>query len=211
MIITDIVEYKTNRYKIWIEQEFAFVLYKGELRIYGIELGKELEEDYYQEILHKVLPKRAKMRSMYLLQKKSYTEQQLNGKLRMAFYPEEVIIEAIEYLKSYRYIDDEQYARDYIFYQSTKRSKKTIKMKLLERGIDSQLIESLFEEMDPNQQLAHEISQVKKIIEKKTRCTEFTEEELDYESKQKIYQMLIRKGYSSEAIRIGMDAIGEDL
>ena len=120
MIITDIVEYKTNRYKIWIEQEFAFVLYKGELRIYGIELGKELEEDYYQEILHKVLPKRAKMRSMYLLKKKSNKEQKLNSKLRMAFYPEEVIIEAIEYLKSYRYIDDEQYARDYIFYQSSK-------------------------------------------------------------------------------------------
>ena len=95
MIVTDIVEMDKKRSKIYINGEFAFVIYKGELRDYSIKEGQELSESNYQEILDVVLPKRCKLRAMNLLQKKDYTEKQLRDKLSEGLYPREIIDDAI--------------------------------------------------------------------------------------------------------------------
>ena len=44
MIVTDIVELDKKRSKIFIDGEFSFVLYKGELRDYSIREGHELSD-----------------------------------------------------------------------------------------------------------------------------------------------------------------------
>ena len=44
MKITGIEEVSKSRSKIDIDNEFAFVLYKGELRLYQIVLGEEISE-----------------------------------------------------------------------------------------------------------------------------------------------------------------------
>ena len=116
MIVTEMIPLTKNRYKIYIDNEFAFVLYKGELHIYQIDVGNEVSIENFEEIVTKLLPKRAKMRAMNLLQKRTYTEKQLTDKLRDGFYPEDVIEDAINYVKSFRYIDDLRYAVDYITY-----------------------------------------------------------------------------------------------
>ena len=67
MRVTKIEELSKARCKIFIEQEFAFVLYKGELRLYRIREDEEITQADYQEIMEKVLPKRAKLRAMNLL------------------------------------------------------------------------------------------------------------------------------------------------
>ena len=41
MIVTDIVEFDKKRKKVYIDGEFAFVLYSGELRDYDIKKDKE--------------------------------------------------------------------------------------------------------------------------------------------------------------------------
>ena len=45
MIVTDIIFLDKKRDKVYIDDEFAFVLYKGELRTYGICEEKKLTED----------------------------------------------------------------------------------------------------------------------------------------------------------------------
>jgi len=40
MIITDLVDFNKKRVKVFIDEEFAFVLYKGELNLYGIKVGE---------------------------------------------------------------------------------------------------------------------------------------------------------------------------
>ena len=45
MLVTQVTEVTKSRSKVYIDQEFAFVLYKGELRLYEIEEGKELKEN----------------------------------------------------------------------------------------------------------------------------------------------------------------------
>ena len=118
MTVTQLVKVSSSREKVYIDQNFAFVLYKGEIHKYGICEGKEISTEVYEELMGRVLPKRATLRCMNLLQSKDYTAEQLRRKLRLGFYPEEIIEEAIAYVASYRYIDDERYALDYITYHS---------------------------------------------------------------------------------------------
>ena len=71
MKVSDIVELDKKRVKVYIDGEYAFVLYKGELRDYGVKLGEVISDENYEAIISELLPKRATKRAMNLLQKKN--------------------------------------------------------------------------------------------------------------------------------------------
>ncbi len=64
MMVTKIEEINNKKVRVFIDNEFAFVLYKGELRLYKVKEGEEICDEAYSEIVEKVLPKRAKLRCM---------------------------------------------------------------------------------------------------------------------------------------------------
>ena len=99
-----------------LDYEFAFVLYKGELRLYGISVGNELPRDTYDKLIDEVLTKRCKLRAMNLLKERSYTEKKLRIKLERGQYPAICVDRAMDYVRSFGYINDMQYAEDYLFY-----------------------------------------------------------------------------------------------
>ena len=45
MIVTKVEPLSKTKYKIYLNHQFAFVLYKGELRSYKISDGRELREE----------------------------------------------------------------------------------------------------------------------------------------------------------------------
>jgi regulatory protein len=51
MVVTKVEMLTKIKYKVYLDEEFAFVLYKGELSHYRIVEGTLLEEDTVQEIL----------------------------------------------------------------------------------------------------------------------------------------------------------------
>ena len=205
MIVTDIVEMDKKRSKIYINGEFAFVIYKGELRDYSIKEGQELSDSNYQEILDVVLPKRCKLRAMNLLQKKDYTEKQLHDKLSEGLYPREIIDDAIHYVKAYHYLDDERYARDYITYHMSIRSKNRIIQDLSGKGISKDIFMPIVEELYVEEDSDVELDQIKKLLIKKHFDPELTE----YKEKQKIMAFLMRKGFQMSDIRRAMDLYDE--
>lgn len=138
--------------------------------------------------------KRAKLRCMHLLEKRDYTEKQLRDKLRMGktAYTEEQIDGAIEYVKSFHYVDDARYARQYIEAMSTRKSKRQIAQELYQRGVDRELVEMAFED-------AGEISEEEQIqawLVKK----QFDPEQADLKETQRMYAFLMRKGFQSSEI-----------
>lgn len=205
MIISEIKELDKKRVKVYIDNEFAFVLYKGELRDYIIKEGQELSEANYQEIMDVVLPKRCKLRAMNLLQKKDYTEKQLHDKLSEGLYPREIIVDAIHYVKAYHYLDDERYARDYIAYHMSIRSKNRIIQDLLGKGISKDIFMPIVEELYVEEDSDVELDQIKKLLIKKHYDPELTE----YKEKQKIMAFLLRKGFQMSDIRRAMDLYDE--
>ena len=51
MLVTQVTELSKSRSKVYIDQEFAFVLYKGELRLYHIKESEELRPEDYRTII----------------------------------------------------------------------------------------------------------------------------------------------------------------
>lgn len=209
MLITNVKEYKKGRYEVYLNDEFAFVLYKGELKSFKIEQGRELSDNIFDEIMNTVLPKRAKKRAMNLLLKNDMTEKKLREKLLEGKYPESSVDTAIEYVKSYHYIDDSRYAHNFIASKASSNSKAVIRNKLLEKGVSKNIIEneiSLYYEEDPlNENIEEDL--IKQQIIKKCKGNY----NLDYESKRKLIASLYRKGFSIDKVERVLLDITSDL
>ena len=207
MVVTDIIEVTKAKSRVFLDGEFAFVLYKGELRLYKLRKDGEVSEKTVEEILHTLLPKRAKKRSLMLLQKKDYTEMELRRKLHEGEYPQNAIDEAIDYVKSFHYIDDERYCKAYINCYSSKWSKQQITTKLLAKGIDKRLTYTVYEELLQDGQLnCNEEDLIRDIVRKKHYDSNVS----DVKQRQKLYQHLLYKGFSMEKIKQVLGENNED-
>lgn len=197
MRVTQIVELSKSRSKVYIEQEFAFVLYKGELRLYHIRENEELAEKDYRVIMEEVLPKRAKLRAMNLLKNRDYTTAQLRNKLKQGEYPDTIIEQALEYVASFHYTDDLRYALDYITYNENSKSRRKIEQDLQAKGIARDVMEQAWSEWQEQGGSQDEQAMIVKLLEKK----HYNPEETDYKEQQRMYGFLMRKGFSMDAIR----------
>ena len=201
-VVTKIEEYDKKRSKVYLDEEFAFLLYKGELSEYKIMQGENITDDVYHKIVAEVLVKRAKKRCLNLLQKKNYTEYKLREKLREGLYSPEMIDEAIVYVKSFHYIDDYRYACDYIFYHKESETKKKIEEKLRIKGIEQDILQQAFgDSYDEGEELQTELEQADKLLRKKG----YDYKSMDWKDKQKIYAYLLRKGISNSVIKRAME------
>lgn len=203
MVVTQISDFSKNRSKIYIDYEFAFVLYKGELHLYHIKEGKELMDTDYQIILKEVLPKRAKLRCLNLLKNRDYTQKQIVDKLKKGGYPDCTVDVAIEYLKSFGYIDDIKYASDYISFHANLYSSQKIMYKLLQKGISKNCIEEAFSMWREEGNQQNEKEMIQKFLEKKNweNCKK------DKKEQQRMIACLYRKGFQIDHIRSVLESM----
>ncbi len=193
MQIIQVAELDKKRVKIRLEDGTCFALYKGEKRQYGLIEGEEVSQEVFQEICREILIKRARKRTMHLLERKDWTEAQLRLKLSQGYYPDEVIEDAIAYVKSYHYLDDLRFAQNYVRNQKNKKSQRSIQMNLLGKGIAKDFIQQALEE-EYEQENEREL--ILKWIEKK----QYSSDTADLKEKQRMYLFLMRKGFHSSDI-----------
>lgn len=202
MQITGVEELSKSRSRVFIDGEFGFVLYKGELRSYGIREGETLSRETYEAILGELLPKRAKLRAMKLLTKREYTESQLRKKLEEGFYPPQIIEEALAYVADFNYTDDLRYAVTFITDHETTRSRKRIEQDLRAKGISGEVLERAWEEWEERGGRQDEQAMIRALLAKK----KYDPETADPAEKRRIYAFLMRRGYASEEIRRAMNS-----
>ena len=186
--VEEISEYKKGRYRVLLEDGTSWILYKGEVWAYRLEPGVEVPEALAEEIRTEVIGKRAKKRAMHLLEQMDRTEYGLREKLRQGEYQEEAIEDAVAYVKSYHYLDDERYARNYILSYQNTRSRQRIQQDLLRKGIDKRLIEQVLEEAYEGE----ELQMIRQLLQKKHYDTG-----TDMKEKRRIYAFLLRRGFKS--------------
>lgn len=196
MIVTQLKGMSRSRYRIYVDDQFAFVLYGGELREFGIEEGKEISETVYQQIMTGILPKRAKKRALNLLESRDYTSGQLREKLRQGDYPAACIDEAIAYVKSYGYVDDLRYAKDFINYHLENKSRTRMEQDLMRKGVNRDIIEMAFDELEQMGNRQDESAIIAQLLEKK----KYDARTASKQDKQRMYGFLYRKGFHTDAI-----------
>jgi len=201
MIVTRIEQLGRSRYKIYLDDKTTFVLYRGELKTYDVSENKELTQDNYDKILSEVLVKRARLRAMNLLMKHSFTVRQLRNKLSDGGYPDKIVDDALDYVISYGYVNDEAYALDYIECHREDKSVKRIKRDLANKGIDGEIINNSLAQIMESYEPVDEFGQIKRLLDKK----HYDPNTATYEEKQKLGAFLFRKGFDMDMIRKSLD------
>ncbi|MDR2025295.1 MAG: recombination regulator RecX [Hungatella sp.] len=201
MTVTEIVPVDKRRSKVILEEDFTLVLYRGEIRKFGIEEGKPLSEETYQVILKEVLFKRARERVLFLLKSSDKTEQELRRKLKDGGYPREAADYAIDFLKKHNFINDQDYGRRYVEFNSGRKSERQIRYELQRKGLDKEVIQELLSE-----QPVDEVAQIQNYVKKK--C--LNPEEMDFKQRSKMMAALGRKGFSYDAISRVLGSIYSD-
>lgn len=201
MIISRLEEAK-SKIKVYIDEEYAFTLLYSELQDYQLREGLELSIELYDDLLWKVLFPRAKEKALAALQFKDRCEQELRRKLKDNGFPEEVIREAVNYVKYYGYLDDERYAAVYVKSRMGRKSKQMLRMELLQKGVEQSLIQNVLNQIyaEAEEEADYEdpeLIAIRKAINKKTKCPE----ELSAIEKQKLMASLYRKGFEPSKIR----------
>ena len=197
MIVTGIEEITKSRSRVRIDGEFAFVLYRGELRHFHLEVGEEFRERDYEQIMHEILPKRAKLRAMNLLMKKDYTTAKLRRKLEEGEYPEEIIQEALDYVASFHYTDDLRYCLDYIQCHCESRTRMRMEQDLRTKGIDRDLMEQAFRKWEEDGGAQDEECMIRDLFRKRG----FDPDHASLAQRKKEYGFLLRKGFSAERVK----------
>lgn len=190
--IKDLIPKDKGKSAILFEDGTEVVLYKGEVRKLGLKEGMVVSEELYHQIMVEILGIRAKKRAMHLLERQDRTEKQLYDKLKQNGYPESCIEEAVSYVKSYHYIDDLRYARNHIRYHQEKKSLQRLKVDLMRKGVSKEVIEAAIEE----EYLFDEKRKIRELLEKK----HYSNGTMDENSKRKIYQFLLRRGFKSSDV-----------
>lgn len=137
--------------------------------------------------------RRAKLRALHLLTAMDRTEANLREKL-LASYGEEAAEIAVEYVKSYGYLDDERFVKNYIESKSRTKSRRQIEQELIcRKGVSREAVERGFE----NAQMAD----ITEVIEKYMQKRKIDPKNCDPEQKQKFFAYMMRKGFQIEDLK----------
>ena len=203
MIVTNVESLTKTKFIVEVDGKFAFVLYKGELKRFGVTQGVELSEKIYQQIRTEIVLKRAKLRAMHLLTDTARSEKGLREKLRQGHYPEDIIEQAMDYVRSFGYLDDRKYAESFVLSRKESKSRKEIYAALLQKGVSAEQIQEVLDEVYAEEGEREAIQKL--ILKKHVDVLQANEEELH-----KLYGYLARKGFRYEEIRKAIEEMNAD-
>ena len=191
MIVSKVEACGRNKSKVFLEEGFAFVLYRGELERYGICEGSEISRKLYQTIEEEILAPRARDLCLRLLGDSDRSEHQMRERLAREGFPQTVVGRVMDYLREYRYTDDRRMAAYYVESRGRVKSKRQLAWELREKGIDPETAREALEKAPPEEEA------IRRLIERRTGGrTPGSRKEW-----QKLYGYLGRKGFSFEEIR----------
>ncbi len=141
------------------------------------------------------LLRRCRERCLYLITDAEKTEARLREKLRASGrYPEDIIDEAMDFLRSCDLLNDRRFAERLIRRYAGIKSLREIEQKLYQRGVgreDARAALSAYRE-EAEQAEAQELAAVQRLIQKKCRSAAV----LSREERQKLLQSIMRRGFS---------------
>lgn len=197
MIVTEIEHVEKQKYRVSVDGESSFLLFKSELDKYHLERGLSISPALFEDIMENTVSRRAKQKALALLKYMDRTEHELTVKLRAEEYPDEVIARTVEYVKQYHYLDDLRYAQYFIRSKQGTKSVRQIKALLMQKGVSDSLIQAAYDLIEEDGDSCSEEEAIRKAIQKKTKNVE----SLTKEERLKICASLYRKGFKMENIK----------
>ena len=128
---------------------------------------------------------------MLLLEHMDRTEKGLSDRLRQAGFSEEAAEDAMNYVRSYGYLNDQRYAMNYISFRMGTKSRQKILQELAGKGIDRQTALAAWEEAAEVEE-PDELAVLRTTVEKKYH----PDTVLDEKEMRRLQGFLLRRGFS---------------
>ncbi|MED3623758.1 recombination regulator RecX [Neobacillus thermocopriae] len=205
-IITKITTQQKNkdRFNIYMDsgqgEEFAFSVDSDVLIKFHLKKGMEIDEFSLMEIQYQDDIRKAYNLAVHYLARRMRSEKEVRDYLNSKEVDEPVINEVLLKLSEQKYLNDREFAAAYVRTQvnTTDKGPEVIKLELKEKGISEALINQSLDEFTQEQQI-EKVSKISEKFFKKNLKESFRIQ------KQKLEQMLLRKGYPYEVIHIVID------
>ncbi len=198
MLITRLEKAEKSKVRVYVDEQFAFILTEKELEQLDLEEGQALQSEQYEKINELLVYPKAVEKALSILRYMDRCEQELRLKLSREEYREDIIDRVIDYVKHYSYLNDERFATAYVKTRKNKKSKLMIKNELQQKGISNDIIQIVFEvEYDTEDEVDAELTAIRKAIDKKSK----NPQSLSVEEKQKLIASLYRKGFDLNKIK----------
>lgn len=206
-ILTKIKQQTKNkdRVDIYIDYDYSFSCHMEIILKHKLKEGMKIDKNKLLKLIEENNEKHALQFSLHYLSFKSRTAYEISTYLTKKGYKDIVIDRVLEKLLHYGYIDDKQYATDYVLdaIKTKKKGANIVKSELARRGISPEIIEdsiSIFS-YDTNLEIAKQISS--KYFYQKSN--------LPYKQlKNRLFQLLLRRGFTTEIANACLNYLDQD-
>lgn len=201
--ITELSVYKGDTYKLELEDGQVFFLNCAIVADYDLHEGGEMDAELLEKLQHADKMRKAKKRALYLLGSRMYCYNELYKKL-LPTYGEEASRAAVEAMREYGYIDDEDYARKLAekLIHGKHYGMQKARWEMQTRGLDRNLIEDVLSEYTEDE-IDEEIT---RLLE-----TKYCEKLSDPDDRRRTIAALARRGYSYHAVKRCIERILQDM
>lgn len=200
-IITEITPQAKDktRVNVYLDGRFCCGLDFVTLAEYRLKKGMEITADALAEIQLAAEKDKAFSKAVSLLSVTGKTEKEMYLKLKEKGYAHAIICETIAKLKEYGYVDNAEYAREYVTSHANKKGGRMLAAELKMKGVSDADISSALKEVD-------ESEGAKTALNKYMRGKEIT-----FETLQKAYRYLLSKGFSGDSVGEAVQALKEQV
>ena len=185
-----------DRVNIYIDDYYDFSV--GTELVYKEGLRKDLvvDEEKLNEIVKADNLIKCKNTAIRIVERSYKTEKEISDKLFEKGYEKDEINKTLEFLKEYKFINDEAYTRMYINDKSKVQGRGKIKYALIKKGLDEQEIENALETIDKDKE-----KEVALELAKKKYITISKRETDKYKLWNKLSRFLVSRGYDYSLVK----------
>lgn len=179
---------------------------------FNIKIGKHLTEENIQEIKSSSDLLLAKEIAYKFLSYRPRTQKEVEEKLKLKGFPDDVVSKVINDIKRYGFINDLEYTKNFILNKMRSKTlgKIALKQILLSKGILNETIDQVLAERE---NLIDEFEMALELAEKKLNQIKSSKRKKmnKNEQKRKIYEFLTRRGFTWDTINRVINTIFNDL
>lgn len=191
-MITALIKRPKGRVDIYFDEEFFGTLSEGAIIMARLSVGQVIDKNNLKQIYKDGQQSDALSDLLNALGRSSITEKQGIAKLTAKNYSDNAIKFAINRAKELGYINDCEYATNYVESNIKRYGKLKIKQELWQKGIEAELIDTILENVSEEESLKENFIA---LIRNKNIDPN------NYKEKAKIVRSLLYKGYEYETIK----------
>ncbi len=187
-----------RRCNVYIDGRFCCGLTLETAVKYRLKVGMTVSPERLSEIQLESEKNTALDKALTHISASKKTEKQVRDFLKGKGYLPAVCDYVLEKMRGYGFVDDRDYAKDYVQFSASKKGGKLIKMELKAKGVREEEIDEAIEELDGEQQS----QAARRILEKYMRG-----KTADRETLAKAYRHVMSKGFDYDTAKSALTSL----